>query len=85
MPNPTPWTTNCEGPTATLAYRRLGVLASEHPDGVEVYLPELATSLGVSESLTRNAPLPRALQRLMRFGAAELREDAFAVRRKLAR
>jgi hypothetical protein len=51
------------GPTATLLARRLGRLVELRPGGIEVELSDLASSLGVSNSIAR-----KALTRLDRFG-----------------
>lgn len=71
------------GPTSTLIYRRLGTLITEHEDGLTIDTADLASSMGIREELTRNAPLARSLGRLSMFGAAEWRGDAYAVRRAL--
>ncbi|HET7486556.1 MAG TPA: hypothetical protein VFJ85_01410 [Acidimicrobiales bacterium] len=74
------------GPTSTFAYRRLGLLAAATAPGaaVPVDLVDLAVGLGLGTGTGRNSLLSRALHRLTRFGAAEWRGDALAVRRALA-
>ncbi len=74
------------GPTATLAYRRLGTVAAALPptEVVRLDLVDLAFGLGLGEGIGRNSIMARALRRLVQFGAAEWRGDALAVRRALA-
>ena len=72
------------GPTATWLYRRLGTWVEHNPDGLTVDLTDLSVGLGLGEGLSRNSMFARALGRLARFGAADWRGDALAVRRALA-
>jgi hypothetical protein len=44
---------------------------------------DLAVSLGLGESLARNAPISRTLGRMVAFGAAQRSGDTLAVRRAL--
>ena len=50
------------GPTSTLLARRLGRTLEERPEGADVDLGDLATSLGVQPSIA-----VKALERLNRF------------------
>lgn len=74
------------GPTATLAYRRLGTVAAAlAPNHVVRFdLVDLSLGLGLGEGIGRNSIIARSLRRLVQFGAAEWRGDALAVRRALA-
>lgn len=74
------------GPTATLAYRRLGtVVAALPPKGVVRFdLIDLSLGLGLGEGIGRNSVMARTLRRLVQFGVAEWRRDTLAVRRALA-
>lgn len=67
------------GPSATWALRRLGTMATVCPDGVRVELAQFAASIGLGSSTGRN--VVRTLRRLVAFGMAEWRGDAFLVRR----
>lgn len=74
------------GPTATFAYRRLGLMAGATPEGsvVPVDLVDLAVGLGLGEGLGHNSLIVRTLNRLVQFGVAQWRGEALAVRRALA-
>ena len=74
------------GPTATLAYRRLGTVAAARPMGevVRFDLVDLALGLGLGEGIGRNSIIARTLRRLVQFGVAQWRGDTLAVRRALA-
>lgn len=69
------------GPSATWALRRLGTMATVRPEGVRVELAQFAASLGLGSSTGRNSTVVRTLRRLVAFGMAEWRGDAFLVRR----
>jgi hypothetical protein len=72
------------GPSATLLLRRLGSIASQFPDGVTLDREWLGSSLGLGKGESRNAPLPRAIERCVRFGVAKrLTGDRLAVRRSV--
>jgi hypothetical protein len=58
------------GPSATFLYRRLGGCLESTPDGFSVGLNDLGRELGLGTSDTKNAPLQRAIFRLVRFGVA---------------
>lgn len=59
------------GPTAFLSYRRLWFWVSAEPAGhVGVDLAAFSRMLGVAYAGGRHSPLPRALNRLVRFGFA---------------
>ncbi len=71
------------GPTATFAWMRLARVAAATP-GVVVDATDLAVSLGLGESLSRNGALARAIGRLIAFDVAYRGwGDAFMVRRAL--
>ena len=73
------------GPSATLAYRRLGPLVELRVDPVDIDVVDLAVSLGLGEGTGRNALITRTLQRLVAFGAARWEPDgSYALRRALA-
>ena len=57
------------GPTSTWLYRRLGSWAEFNPEGTTVNLVDLAVSLGLGDSLTKNSKLNHAIERLARFDA----------------
>jgi hypothetical protein len=59
------------GPSATVLFRRLGLLLAGSPGGMTVEMNELGRELGLGSSESRHAPLPRAISRLVRFGLAK--------------
>ncbi len=67
------------GPSATWAWQRLARIASARP-GATVDSTDLATSLGLGDSLSSNAAISRTLARLVAFNAAQRRLDLIAVR-----
>lgn len=69
------------GPSATWALRQLGTMATVRPEGVRVELAQFASSLGLGASTGRNSTVVRTLRRLVAFGMADWRGDAFLVRR----
>jgi hypothetical protein len=70
------------GPSATFLLRRLGTIAAQFPDGVTLDREWLGSSLGLGKGESRNAPLPRAIERCIRFGVAKrVSHDRLAVRR----
>lgn len=70
------------GPSATFLFRRLNMFLREHPDGFPISLAQLGASLGLGASQTTHTPLPRAIDRCVRFGVARrLGHDRIAVRR----
>jgi hypothetical protein len=72
------------GPSATLLLRRCALLTNRRPHGSTVALELLSASLGLGKGVSRNAPLPRAIDRCIRFGAARrVADDRLAVRRML--
>lgn len=71
------------GPTATWAYRRLGLLVLAQAEPVRVDLVDLAQSLGLGTSLGRQSKLARALARLARYEVVRGWEGQMAVRRAL--
>ena len=58
------------GPSATFLYRRLGGCLESIPEGFSVGMDDLGRELGLGTSDTKNAPLQRAISRLVRFGVA---------------
>ena len=58
------------GPSATFLFRRLNVLLEAFPEGMTTEMNDLGRELGLGTSDSRNAPLPRAISRLVRFGLA---------------
>lgn len=56
------------GPSATWAYRRLGILALAVPEGVALDLVVLGQDLGLSANGVVSSRLVHALDRLERFG-----------------
>lgn len=71
------------GPSTTLCWERLGRLATNRP-ATAIDATDLAVSLGLGESLGRNAPISRTLGRMVSFGAALRSGDTLAVRRALS-
>ena len=72
------------GPTATWLYRRLGSWVTAYPDGLELDTAPLAESLGLGVNIGHGCKLDRALQRLVRFGAASWSGGELKVRRVLS-
>ena len=70
------------GPSTTLCWERLSRVATFRPE-IAVDTIDLAVSLGLGESLARNAPISRTLGRMVAFGAAQRSGDTLAVRRAL--
>ncbi|MDA8148432.1 MAG: hypothetical protein M0Z93_06580 [Actinomycetota bacterium] len=58
------------GPSATWLLRRIAYGLEIHPGGFTLHLAETARALGLGERQGRNAPFPRALQRLVTFELA---------------
>ncbi|MCA1843990.1 MAG: hypothetical protein LC792_12565 [Actinobacteria bacterium] len=71
------------GPSALWALRRLSDGLARHPDGFVVELGHFARELGLGDGIGRQAPVVRAIARLVTFRMAEGRGDALAVRRSL--
>ena len=73
------------GPSATLAYRRLGALVELGITDIDIDVVDLSVSLGLGEGTGRNALITRTLNRLVAFGAARWERDGrYALRRALA-
>jgi hypothetical protein len=73
------------GPSAFLLWRRGVALTEGLPQGVTVGTAALSAWLGLGQGLGRHAPLPRAIERCIRFGVARwLPADRLAVRALLA-
>lgn len=73
------------GPSATLAYRRLGALVELGLADIDIDVVDLSVSLGLGEGTGRNALITRTLNRLVAFGAARWEPDGrYALRRALA-
>lgn len=62
------------GPTATLAYRHMLDLTGNGKHPASIDLDDLATDLGIGRRGGKNAPTPKALNRLITFKLAEPRE-----------
>ena len=67
------------GPSATWAWQRLARIASTRP-GATINSTDLATSLGLGQSLGPNAAISRTLSRLVAFDAAQRSAEVIAVR-----
>ncbi|MHB1535956.1 MAG: hypothetical protein ACYC1D_15370 [Acidimicrobiales bacterium] len=67
------------GPSATWAWQRLARLATSRP-GVTIDSVDLATSLGLGDSLGANSAISRTLGRLVAFDVAQRGADIIAVR-----
>lgn len=67
------------GPSATWAWQRLARIATTRP-GVTIDSVDLATSLGLGDSLGSNAAISRTLARLVAFDATHRGPDIIAVR-----
>ena len=72
------------GPSATLALRRLGLLATARPEGVQVDVRALAADLGLGKGTGRNSIIARTLRRLENFGMAQWRGGELEVRTVVA-
>jgi hypothetical protein len=70
------------GPSTTLCWERLSRVATFRSE-TSVDTIDLAVSLGLGESLARNAPISRTLGRMVAFGAAQRSDNTLAVRRAL--
>jgi hypothetical protein len=70
------------GPATILCWSRLARIATARPETV-IDTTDLATSLGLSANLGRNAPLTRTLNRMAMFGTAQHHDATIAVRRAL--
>ena len=72
------------GPASTLAYRRLGSLLEQHPQGFDLDVADFARALGLGVGAGRDAALPRSLRRLARFELAVFVDEVtYAVRRRI--
>ena len=58
------------GPSATFLLRRLGAGLESIPEGFSVGVDDLGRELGLGTSDSKNAPLQRAISRLVHFGLA---------------
>jgi len=67
------------GPSTTFAWQRLARLAAVTPSN-RIDITDLSVSLGLGESLARNAVVSRTLARLVAFDAARRQEGTLAVR-----
>lgn len=70
------------GPSTTLCWQRLARLATAR-EATAIDSVDLAVSLGLGESLGRNAPISRTLGRMVAFGAAQRSDETLAVRQAL--
>jgi hypothetical protein len=71
------------GPSTTLCWSRLSRIASAQPHAT-VDVTDLATSLGLSAQLGRNAAITRTLSRMVMFGTAARSEGSLALLRALS-
>lgn len=71
------------GPSTTLCWKRLALLAAAARPAAAIDAVDLAVSLGLGGNLGRNAPISRTLGRMVSFGAARREGDTLAVRRAL--
>lgn len=72
------------GPSASWCLRRLCTELESHPKGVSIECEDLARDLGLSTSLSSDAPISRTLRRLCDFGLARITDDfALEVRTEL--
>ena len=69
------------GPTATWLLRRLNDVVRANPNGVEVDLADLATSMGLANR--PNSPFERSIDRLVRFGLAQHTAYGLAIRTRI--
>ena len=67
------------GPSTTFAWQRLARQAAAMPS-TKIDITDLSVSLGLGESLARNAVVSRTLARLVSFDAARRQGDTLAVR-----
>jgi len=58
------------GPSAILLLRRCALFTCGRRPAVTLSADLMSTSLGLGAGSSRNAPLPRAIERCIRFGAA---------------
>lgn len=72
------------GPSATLALRRLGLLAVARPEGFEVVLGDLAADLGLGKGTGNDSIIVRTLRRLERFGMTRWCGEVLEVRTAVA-
>ena len=68
------------GPSSTWGWQRLARIAASGPPEVTIDAAELAASLGLSQSLGRNAPISRTIARLEAFGTLHRSADTLGVR-----
>ena len=71
------------GPTATWIIRRFAESFDQQPDGFELDLDHMASTMGLSYSKRTASPFGKALHRCVMFGVAMPMSDGFSVRRKL--
>jgi hypothetical protein len=71
------------GPTATWILRRFAECFDSQPDGFELDLEHMATTMGLSYSKGMASPFGKALHRCVMFGVAMPLSNGFSVRRKL--
>lgn len=65
------------GPSATWLLRRIAYGLEIHPGGFTLHLAETARALGLGDRRGRNAPFPRALNRLVTFELARPANSRF--------
>lgn len=69
------------GPSAIMTMRRLAGWLEGQPSGMAIELGDLAASIGLGHTTSRNSPVIRTLQRLVLFGVARIEWDAYALAR----
>jgi hypothetical protein len=72
------------GPSATFCLRRLGAWAAAEPDWTMVDTRQLAGDLGLGDSLARNSPITRTVNRLCQFDMADWETEELSVRTSVA-
>lgn len=68
------------GPSSILTLRRFTEWLNDSPSGIVIALEDLAQSLGLGHSTSRQSAVVRTLDRLVAFGVAKIDWDAYAVR-----
>ena len=72
------------GPSATYALRRLAGMATASSE-LTISLDDFAGALGLGHGTGHNAPVVRALERLLHFGLARWQRDVLEVRQSVPR
>jgi hypothetical protein len=56
------------GPSSTCFVRRANLYLKSHPGGLSIDPVEVSLSLGIGPSQSRHGPLPKAIERSVKFG-----------------